>query len=170
LIAFALLALIAGDPVDDKFSDVTIEKAFAPYLRGNVLLMEAAGAKVIRLKAGRFAVIGVASVVPEGDSARERINAEKAGKVKALAAIVSEREGVQVAHTETVDDRTVIVIDDKGEKARSVSKVMSITKTKTQGIVKGMTLVGRWKSKDGKVLYVAMGAICDAKGEPIRDD
>jgi hypothetical protein len=30
-----------------------------------------------------------------------------------------------------------------------------------------MSVVGRWRSRDGKVLYVAVGAICDRKGEPI---
>jgi len=167
---FALLLLLGADPVEEKFKDVSIEKEFAPYLRANILLMEVAGAKVIRLKKGRFAVIGVGSVFLADDGARVRIDGEKACKVKALAAIVSEREGVQVAHEETVEDRTVIVLDGKDEKAKSVSKVLSLTKTKTQGVIKGMSAVGRWRSKDGKVLYIAMGAVCDAKGEPIIDE
>lgn len=169
-LAWLLIALAPADAVDDKFRDVTLEKAFAPYLRGNVLLMEVAGAKVVRLKNGNRVVIGIGSVPLEDKLARTRINAEKACKVKALAAIVSEREGVQVAHEEKVAEKTEIVIDDKGEKGKSVSEVLSITRTKTQGMVKGMSVVGKWFSKDGSVLYIAMGSICDSKGEPIEDE
>ena len=169
-LAWLLLALAPADTVDDKFRDVTLEKAFAPYLRGNVLLMEVAGAKVVRLKNGRRVVLGIGSVVLKDATARTRIDAEKVCKVKALAAIVGEREGVQVAHEEKVAEKTVIVIDDKGEKAKSVSEVMSITRTKTQGMVKGMSVVGKWLSKDGSVFYIAMGSICDSKGEPIEDE
>ena len=165
-----LLALAPADAIDDKFRDVTLDKAFAPYLRGNVLLMEVAGAKVVRLKNGRRVVIGIGSYVLKDKSARTRIDAEKVCKVKALAAIVGEREGVQVAHEEKVADKTVIVIDDKGEKGKSVSEVMSITRTKTQGMVKGMSVVGTWLSKDGSVLYLAIGSIRDSKGEPIEDE
>jgi hypothetical protein len=164
-----LVALAPADAIDDRFRDVTLEKAYAPYLR-NALLMEVAGAKVVRLKNGRRVVLGVGSVALKDDSATSRIEAEKVCKVKALAAIVGEREGVQVAHEEKVADKTVIVLDDKGEKAKSVSEVLSITRTKTRGIVKGMSVVGRWLSKDGKVIYVALGSICDARGEPIEDE
>ena len=167
--AWLLLALAPADAIDDKFRDVTLEKAYAPYLR-NALLMEVAGAKVVRLKNGRRVVLGIGSVVLKDGAARTRIDAEKVCKVKALAAVVGEREGVQVAHEEKVADKTVIVLDDKGEKAKSVSEVMSITRTKTQGIVKGMSVVGKWMSKDRKVMYVALGSICDAKGEPIVDE
>lgn len=169
-LACLLIALAPADAIDDKFRDVTLEKAYAPYLRGSVVLMEVAGAKVVRLKNGRRVVLGVGSVVLKDDSARARIDAEKVCKVKALAAVVGEREGVQVAHEEKVADKTVIVLDEKGEKATSVSEVMSIARTKTQGIVKGMSVVGKWLSKDGKVLYVALGSICDSKGEPIEDE
>jgi hypothetical protein len=169
-VAWLLLSLAPADAVDEKFRDVTLEKAYAPYLRGNALLMEVAGAKVVRLKNGRRIVLGIGSVVLKDAAARTRIDAEKVCKVKALAAVVGEREGVQVAHEEKIEDKTVIVIDEKGEKGKSVSEVLSITRTKTQGVVKGMSVVGKWLSKDGKVLYLAMGSICDSKGEPIEDE
>jgi hypothetical protein len=163
-----LTSLLApADPIDEKFRDVTLEKAYAPYLKGNPLLMDVAGAKVVRLKDGKRVVLGVGSVVLSDDKPRTRLNAEKVCKVKALASIVAERQGVQVAHEERVMEKTVIVMDDDKEQGKSVTEVLSITKTTTQGIVRGMSVVGHWRSRDGKLLYVAMGAICDKKGEPL---
>lgn len=157
--------LVAGE-----FRDVKIDKPYDTYLKARPLLMEVTGAKVIRLKNGNRVVLGVGSVVLADEKPRTRLDAEKVCRVKALARIVAEREGVQVAHEEKVDEKTVIVLENDKEKGKSVSEVLSLTKTKTQGIVKGMSVVGRWRSKDGKTLYLALGAICDGKGEPIVDE
>jgi hypothetical protein len=154
----------------ETFCDVTLEKLYDGYLKANPLLMEVTGAKVIHLKDGKRIVLGVGSAVLADDRPRTRIDAEKLCKVKALASIVAERQGVQVAHEEKVEEKTVIVLDNAKEKGKCVTEVLSITKTKTEGIVRGMSVVGRWRSKDGKVLYVAMGAICDKEGEPLPSE
>ena len=31
-----------------------------------------------------------------------------------------------------------------------------------------MTVIGRWRSADGKVFYLALGVLCDSKGEPVE--
>jgi hypothetical protein len=166
LILSAVALLSAADPAG-KFSDVVIEKPYAVYLRGNPLLMEVAGAKVIRLPDGKQVVLGVASVALADDSPRARLQAERVCLAKALASVVGEKSGVQVAHVEKVEDRTVIVIDKGKETARSVAKVMSLTELKVRGVARGLTIVGRWRSKDRKVFYLAIGGLCDRKGEPI---
>ncbi|MFO0845623.1 MAG: hypothetical protein U0797_25105 [Gemmataceae bacterium] len=165
MIPVLLLALVAGA----DFTDVQIDKRFAAYLKARPLLMEVAGAKVVRLKNGHQLVVGVASVPLDDDKPRTRLDAEKVCKARALASIVGERDGVQVAHEEKAEDRTVVVVEDGKEKGKSVSKVMSLTTAKVKGIQKGMEVVGRWRSADGKVFYLAVGAVCDKNGEPVYE-
>lgn len=148
------------------FREVEIEEQFKPYLVSNPLLMEVSGAKVIRLPKGRSMVISVASTVIKDGSPQDRLRAEKVCRVKALANVVAEKQGVQVAHTEELKEQTTIVLDGEEEKGTSVSELLQITKTKTEGIVKDMPVVGRWKSKDGQVFYLAIGAVIDREGRP----
>ncbi len=39
-----------------------------------------------------------------------------------------------------------------------------------EGITKDMPVVGRWKSKDGKVFYLAIGTILDKSGEVVEEE
>jgi hypothetical protein len=164
-----VLVLCAGDAaVQKKFSDIEIEDAFRPYLVSNVLLMEVTGSKVIRLPRKRTVVIAVASTVLKDDSARERLRAERVCRANAFASVVSDKQGVQVAHTEELKEETQIVVDEKGETGKSVSDFTQITKTKVEGMAKCMPVVGRWKSKNGDVFYIAIGVILDKNGEAIE--
>ncbi|MFO0876336.1 MAG: hypothetical protein U0840_03100 [Gemmataceae bacterium] len=162
-----LLALLLARA---DFTEVKLDRRFAAYLQASPLLMETAGAKIIRLKDGRHVLLGVGSVALEDDRPKTRIDAEKICRAKALAAIVSEREGVQVAHEEKVNEKTVIVLDDGKEKAKSVTELLSVTRTRVKGYLRGMQLAGRWRSDDGKVLYLAVGTIIDKAGEPVPLD
>jgi len=164
LVCSALL-LLAAEP--DKFSAVEIEKPFDTYLKANPLLMEVAGAKIIRLKDGKQVVLSVASIVLKDESPKTRLDAEKVCRVKALASVVAEKQGVQVCHTEEVKEKTEIVIENEKETGKSVSELLQITKTRVEGMSKDMPVVGKWKSKDGTIFYLAIGIICDKKGEPI---
>ena len=152
---------------DEPFSDVTIDKPFDRYLKADRLLMEVTGAKVINEKGGKKVLVAVASTVLKNFSPEERLRAEKVCRVKALAAMVSEQKGVMVCRTESLDEKTTIVIDDKGESATSVSELLQTTKTKVEGITKDMPVVGRWKSKDGDIFYLAIGVVLSKDGEVI---
>jgi len=156
----------AADP--PQFSDVEIDKQFRPYLVGNPLLMEVTGAKVIRKKDGQTILLSVASTVLKDDSAKERLRAEKVCRTKALAGIIAEKKGIQVCHVETLNEKTEVVIDEKGEHATSVSELLQVTQTKVQGISKDMPVIGRWRSKDGDVFYLAIGSCLDENGEVIE--
>jgi hypothetical protein len=112
-------------------------------------------------------IVSVASTVLKNDSASERLRAERVCRPKALASVVGERSGVQIAHTEEVRDKTIVVIVDGREKAKSVSELLEVTKSKVSGIAKDMPVVGRWKSKDGMIFYLAIGVICDKDGNPV---
>lgn len=160
--AFATcVLLVIAVPLDERFSSVEVDDQFLPYLASNILLMETSGAKVIRLTKGRSVVIAVASTAMKDGSAKDRVRAEKVCRVKALASVVAEKKGVQVAHTEQLKEETVVVLDDGKEKATSVSDLLEITKTKVEGIAKDMPVIGRWKSKDGEIFYLAIGAIVE---------
>lgn len=165
-----LLFALAMPAEDARFADVVIEKPYRTYLMANPVLMEIAGAKIIRLQDGNQLLLAVGSTVLKDNKPRTRIDAEKVCRVKALASIVAEKKGVQVAHVEKVEERTVVVIENGKETGKSVSEVMQLTKTEVRGLAPGMSVIGRWKSKDGEVFYLALGLICDKKGRPVREE
>lgn len=165
VLAFCVFLARADEP--PRFRDVRIEKAYAPILRANPILMEVAGAKILRLPSGNQLVIGVGAVALKDSTAKERLRAERVGFNKALASIVAEKVGVFVARVERLEERTVVVIERGKERARSVSDLLQITRAETSGIARGMRTVGRWRSADGQICYVAVAAVCDAKGSPL---
>jgi hypothetical protein len=167
--AFLLgLLAVAAELQTQRFSAVEIEKPFDLYLMANPLLMEVTGAKIIRRESGDQVLLAVASTTLKDNSSKERLRAEKVCRVKALASMLAEKQGVQVAHVEELKEKTFVVLDGEKESGKSVSELLQITKTKVQGITKGMPVVGRWKSKDGDVFYLAIGAICDKNGDPVQ--
>ena len=164
-----VLLLGADKPPEPRFRDVEIEADFEPYLTSNRLLMEVTGAKVIRRKDGTSVVIAVGSTVLKDGSAKERLRAEKVCRVKALASVVAEKQGIQVAHTEQVKEETVIILDEAKERATSVMEVLQITKTKVEGMTRDMPVIGHWRSADGETFYLAIGAIIDRNGKPLAN-
>jgi hypothetical protein len=168
LLLLSLALAPSGDsPEAKKFTEIKISKPFETYLLADPLLMEVSGAKLLRLENGQQVVLAVASTVLENDSAPERLRAEKVCRIKALANVVSQKEGVQVARVEQVKEKTVITLENDKETGKSVSELLQVTTAKVEGIAKDMPVVGRWKSGDGKVFYLAIGVVCDAKGEPV---
>lgn len=162
-----LFMLVFGAAPSDTFSDVQIQKPFDGYLLANPLLMEATGAKVITLPKKQYVVVSVASTVLKDKSAADRLRAERVCKTKAFAYVVQEQKGMRVFHTEESTDKTVIVNVDGKEQGTSVSEFFEMTKTTVEGMARDMPVVGRWKSKDGEVFYLAIGAILDKKGNPV---
>ena len=167
---FVSLLLGADQSAADRFSDVRIEKPFDRYLLASPLLMESSGAKVIRLPKKRCLILAVASFVLEGKSPDERRDAEKVCKTKAFAALVQEQQGVQVFHAEESRENTVVVNTDGKELGKSVSEFLEVTKTKVEGIAKDLPVVGKWKSKEGDVFYLAIGGIVNKKGEVVQGE
>jgi hypothetical protein len=162
---FVPALMLGADPTSaDRFSDVRIEKPFDGYLRANRLLMESTGAKIVRLQKGKSLVVAVASTVLQDSSAAERLRAEKVCRIKALAYVVQEQKGVRIFHAEESTERTVIVNTDGKESGKSVSEFLEITRTKVEGIAKDLPVVGRWKSKEGDVFYLAIGGMVNRNG------
>jgi hypothetical protein len=156
-------------PPSAEFSDVLLDKGFAGYLQANPALMTTTGAKLIRRDDGRTVVLAVGSTTLKDSSAAERLRAEKVCRLHAEASLAAEKQGVQVARLERLEEKTRVVLEDDKEKGCSVSGLLQITTTKVEGLVRGMPVVGRWKSKAGDVFYLAIGAVCDRQGNPIAD-
>lgn len=160
----------AGVKVVDKpsaFDRVRLDPEFADYLLAEPLLMEVDGAKLIRLADGRVLVLGVASAKLTGPSALERKKAETVARNRALAHVVAEKTGIQVARAETIEKRTQVVLDAKGaESAESVADYLETTSAKVQGLTRDLPIIGRWQSPDGTLLSVAIGGFLDQPAPP----
>src|SRR5262249_817721 len=134
-----ILAALVGLADDDrpKFRDVEISKPFDVYLRANSLLMSVTGAKIIRLPDGKRMIVGVASTPIRDGSAKDLKRAETVCKNRALANILAEKKGVQVAHVEKVEKKvTVVLAPDGKEKAKTVSQYLEMTRSKVEGVVR----------------------------------
>lgn len=163
----SLFCLGAEPSAADKFADMQIDKPFDRYLSANLLLMEATGAKILTLPNNNRVVVSVASTIIRNNSAADRRRAERVCQEHAFSYVVREQEGMKVFHVEESTDKTLIVNVDGKEHGRSVSEFMEMTKTTVEGIAKDMPVVGRWKSKDGEVFYLAIGAILNKKGNVV---
>jgi hypothetical protein len=160
LVSASLLVLatfIVGPLYAQEFTNIKIEKEYEPFLLKNPLLMDFTGCKIIRLKNGDAILLSVASTTLNDNSSSERIRAEKVCRIKALAAIVAEKNGVQVFRAESLIDKTEIKLENGVESANSITEVLEITKTKVQGITKDVPLIGTWLSKGGDQFYLALG-------------
>jgi hypothetical protein len=163
-----VLGALCGQSDPPRFTDVQIEKPFDTYLQAQPVLMELAGAKVIRLPDGNKLVIGVASTPIRNDSAEDRARAELVCKTRALVHILGEEQGVVIAHSEEIDKKVTVVVDRDGKrKTRTTSQYLDVTRAKLEGTVKDFPVVGSWKSGDGKVYYLAIGGILNARGERV---
>jgi hypothetical protein len=168
---FVLTALLVGLAEEERprFRDVEIEKPFDTYLRANPLLMSVTGAKVIRLPDGKRMVVGVASTPLRDGSAKDRKRAETVCKNRALVNILAEKKGVQVAHVEQVKKTVTVVLEPGGkEKAKSVSEYLEMTRSKVEGVVRDFPVIGRWKSADGGLYYLAIGGVLDKNGRVVE--
>lgn len=148
--------------VTKAFRDIEVDPPFDGVLFANVLLMETSGAKVVRLPDGGRMILAVGSTVLKDGSPNERLRAELICRTKALASLVAEKEGVQVVRVERLKETTVVTVDSGTEAATSVSDFLQVTTAKIEGIAKDMPVVGRWKSKDGTVVYLAIGVVLGA--------
>lgn len=165
----AMASLVAGGTDKPTFTDVQIDKPYKEMFVSNPVLMGTTGAKIIKTLDGNFLLVGLGSRVLKDNSPKELLEAEQVCKIKALREVVGTTQGVQIASVQKSEDRIVVVIDKDGPKVKTVSDYLEVTEAKVQGLAKGMTVLGRWKSGDGKTLYVAVGLVCDRKGNPVEE-
>ncbi len=168
-ITILLLSLNSGyTPEVPKFSEVSVSENFKPYLFSNPLLMETAGAKIIRLSNGQSLIISV-EFVELGDNFKASIlEAKNKCEIKARANILGQTKGYKIYRTETLEEKTEIRLDNSIEQGKSLSTYTNIIKSETSGIIKGMEVIGTWKSKDKFLFYLAIGCCFDKDGNVIE--
>jgi hypothetical protein len=166
-----LILAVALLPAQDqtlRFKDIEIEKPFDSYLLAHPLLMDVAGAKIVKLSGDKILVVGVAFTPIRDDSPTDRRRMNTVCKNRALANILGEKKNVLIAHVETVKEKNVVVIDKDGKtNTQRVSDYFEMTQSKLEGVVRDFPIVGRWKSGDGKLYYLVIGAILNTKGERV---
>lgn len=166
----ALRAALAAAPAEaPRFRDERIDPAYAPYLRAAPLVMELGGAAVADAGNGERVVLGVAKTVLGTGDAEDLVRAERVCLLKAKAAVVADREGTTVTYLKTVADKVVVVSDAAGERVASSSGRVTLTREQAAGVAKGLSVVGRWRSADGRAFYLAVGGRFDAAGRPVRE-
>jgi hypothetical protein len=154
-----------GKAARRKFTDITIDKEFEPYLRRHPYLMEFSGARVIREESGGSVLLSVASVALSDTTPLGLEKAKRVGRIKAIASVVSEEQGIQVVHLERLAETDVITTVDGKESGTSSSEYLQMTEATVRGITKDMPVIGTWRSRDHEILYVALGTFLDADGQ-----
>ena len=144
-------------------TDLVLQPDHAPLLKANPLLMEIPGAKVIKTETG-FVLIGVGSAEIKGNSSKGRIAAEKIATSKARGALIGERDGILVFQKTTVNEKTTITQVDNKETGKSVSNITQINRENISGAITGSEVIGRWRSDDREVVFVAVLVQIDKSG------
>ena len=159
ILVLLLCGTAALADLTNRFAAVDIRPPFDEYLVAKPLLMEYAGATVIKLEDGRKVVLSVASTTVNDDSAKDRLRMQKVCRSKALANVVAEAKGIQVAYASKVEDRTQVTIANGKETGKSIEEVLEVSKTTVEGVVANLPIVGTWYSKDRTLFYLAVGVI-----------
>ncbi|MBF0227838.1 MAG: hypothetical protein HQK76_20520 [Desulfobacterales bacterium] len=139
------------------FMDIEIEEPFKPYLLNNRTLMEMGGVKILKLDDGRKVILCVTMTEYNDDSAKDKIRRIKVCRNKAVANLLTEKEGVQVATYSKTSEQSVIVTENGVEKGKSIAESLEITEAKAKGIVQSLPIIGKWRSKDGGTFFLAIG-------------
>lgn len=135
--------------LDDKtqFLEIKINSPFKSVIIQNSLLMETGGV-IIAERPGKptlFIGISKTDLKIAGD------RGDTVGKSKADALIIGEINGVNVVYTKEVNNSYESITD------KSIEKRVKTYQEKIKGSIKGFPVVGKWKSSDGRYLYIAIG-------------
>lgn len=160
LVLFLALAVSAGpQDAQSRFVDINIDALFEGPLIANPVFMELTGVKVLRREDDSTMVLAVAVTDIRDDTGKDKLRRMKVCRSKALASLMQQNEEIQVWTYSKSTDQTVIVIEDGVEHGKNLSEILDITRTKAEGFVKDMPVVGTWKSRDRKLFYQALGKI-----------
>ena len=110
--------------VTNRFTAIDIQPPFDKYLVAQHMLMEYTGATVIKLKDGRKVLLSVASTTVNDNSAKDHLRRLKVCRSKALANVLAETKGIQVASASKIEDRTQVTIENGKEAGKSIEDVL----------------------------------------------
>lgn len=136
-----------------QFLEINITPPFDLIILKNSLLMEFGGV-IIAERAGKTTLfIGISKT----DLKKAGEDGEKVGKVKADALILGEINGVNIAYIKEVNTTSETETSNQNTINKSVETRVKTYQEKVKGSIKGFPVVGKWKSSDGRYLYIAIG-------------
>lgn len=135
--------------LDDKtqFLEIKINSPFKSVIIQNSLLMETGGVLIAERPGKPTLFIGISKT----DLKIAGDRGDTVGKSKADALIIGEINGVNVVYTKEVNNSYESITD------KSIEKRVKTYQEKIKGSIKGFPVVGKWKSSDGRYLYIAIG-------------
>ena len=143
----------------DSFSNVQIEDSFRPFLAANPLMMEMAGAKVVKFEDGSRLLLAVGCTDARPNSPQEQMRRRTVGRAKAQAQLTTELAGVHVSTSSKFSEQSVITVENGVENGISLSESLEVTESKAKAIIPGLPVIGTWMSNDGGLFYLAIGKI-----------
>lgn len=155
---------------EPKFKDVEIEKPFSEWLTAKPSLMVDSGVKIFKLDKDKYGLVVVATVPLKDGSAKDILRAERVSKEKVLRDFVAKESGMTIASVQKLEERTTIEVADGKPNVKSVTEYMEWTQKQIEGVGKELPVIGRWKSEDGSLFYLAVGIVCDKDGKPIPQE
>lgn len=135
--------------LDDKtqFLDIKINSPFKSVIIQNSLLMETGGVIIAERPGKPTLFIGISKT----DLKKAGDRGDTVGKSKADALIIGEINGVNVVYTKEVNNSYESITD------KTIENRVKTYQEKIKGTIKGFPVVGKWKSSDGRYLYIAIG-------------
>lgn len=141
----------------ENLRNARLKPEYAEILLASPELLEMGGVRFVESDR-EIAVVAVASTIsPEGKSSSHLHKAQKIAKIKAMALFAEEKAGKQVDSHEKSIDKTVVTIENGEENVVSIEEYSRIIETHATALVRGLNVVGKWESEDGKLLFIALG-------------
>jgi hypothetical protein len=88
-------------------------------------------------------------------------------RVRVLANIVEQRNEAAVTSVEETNEKTIITHIDGKAAGKRISEHSYTMKKSVEGLAKSMPVIGTWRSADGAIFYLAIGAAFDKDGRPV---
>ena len=140
----------------DKFGNVQLEAAYAPFILSSPSNMEE-GVKVLTTEDGRHLLISVGMTDIRGEAPRERIRQLKAAELHAKKELIVWKESKVSSKTVMTEKVTEVRTSGSQAQAREESSFEQVVKERAEGVMKGLPKIGTWTSKDGTIFYLAIG-------------
>lgn len=159
-IGSAFAADTAAASGDLPVSSMSAAAPFDAYLKADPILLQYGGARVIVLpESNQVVIVSVARTAVKDNSGADRIRMEKVCHQKALAGLLAEKQGLKVRYALETRDTTTSVFAEGREQTASLESMLETSSAQTEGFVRDLPVVGSWYSADGKLFFLAIGAV-----------
>ena len=128
-----------------NFLDMQIQKSFQKLLVQDPEFMKDGGARLLKDKSGRVALVGIAKVVAKNKKPETLQKSRRTGQIMARAAALELLNGVQISTSRGLRE------------GASLSSSYQITEARVAGRIQQLPVIGTWWSPNRNILYVAVG-------------